>query len=531
MKKLSLLLSQLNKDSGAPITLRRRLFLYFLILTLVGIATIFLLISITGVFSQAEQQTGKLSELELSLLSERITEHYDTVAARGISLSKDLSKIVGDYLHANRLTIVDLNNDGERLRQLQLLCYQPLHYSLQNTRCSGIFYMLDATVNTSSSDGNSYNGMCLKLENLNTTQSLNSKAVLFRGSNSIARDNDFKLHSRWNLEFSESDIPFFDTLKTQSNTNVNKSYYWSQTIPIENAWDASMLLCVPLISEQGEFLGICGMEISNLYFKLEYSFENSPFANCQHILVPMKDHELYIANGLSGSMVNSIENSSDTKLPFYQKRYFNYYENKDNTYIGLHNPINLSPVTDDKYQWVCAVLVPAGSYLSHAASARWKIIAISLGFLVCSLLLCFWFSHKYVEPIMDSINAIRSNKIHKKKTNIEEIDDLLEFLNQKEQIELSEKTSKQKKAELPAVDTEKYQHFINNLNTLSPAEQRVFDLYLKEYKAKDIAAELCLSMNTIKYHNANIYSKLSVSSRKELLLFMKHMQKELSSQL
>ncbi|HHW98320.1 MAG TPA: helix-turn-helix transcriptional regulator, partial [Firmicutes bacterium] len=59
---------------------------------------------------------------------------------------------------------------------------------------------------------------------------------------------------------------------------------------------------------------------------------------------------------------------------------------------------------------------------------------------------------------------------------------------------------------------------------LSPAEKAVFDLYVEGYKAKEIAAILCLSINTIKTHNRRIYMKLNVSSRKELMVYVNMMK-------
>ena len=72
-----------------------------------------------------------------------------------------------------------------------------------------------------------------------------------------------------------------------------------------------------------------------------------------------------------------------------------------------------------------------------------------------------------------------------------------------------------------------FENFLKNIKTLSPAERSVFDLYIKGYKAQDIANELYLSINTIKTHNRRIFTKLNVSSRKELLVYI-DMMKELN---
>lgn len=66
---------------------------------------------------------------------------------------------------------------------------------------------------------------------------------------------------------------------------------------------------------------------------------------------------------------------------------------------------------------------------------------------------------------------------------------------------------------------EDYNYFICNLKTLTPTESRIYELYLEGKRAQEIAAILGIQENTMKYHNKNIYSKLGVSSRKQLLQF------------
>ena len=65
---------------------------------------------------------------------------------------------------------------------------------------------------------------------------------------------------------------------------------------------------------------------------------------------------------------------------------------------------------------------------------------------------------------------------------------------------------------------------MENIQTLSAAERAVFDLYLQGHTAREIAAILCLSINTIKTHNRRIYMKLNVTSRKELLVYIQMME-------
>lgn len=59
--------------------------------------------------------------------------------------------------------------------------------------------------------------------------------------------------------------------------------------------------------------------------------------------------------------------------------------------------------------------------------------------------------------------------------------------------------------------------FKSQIKTLTPTEKTIFTLYLDGKRTKDIMEELNIKENTIKYHNKNIYSKLGVSSRKQML--------------
>ena len=53
---------------------------------------------------------------------------------------------------------------------------------------------------------------------------------------------------------------------------------------------------------------------------------------------------------------------------------------------------------------------------------------------------------------------------------------------------------------------------------LTPTEHIIYDFYLQGKSTKEIMAELNIKENTLKYHNKNIYGKLGVSSRKQLVM-------------
>jgi len=66
---------------------------------------------------------------------------------------------------------------------------------------------------------------------------------------------------------------------------------------------------------------------------------------------------------------------------------------------------------------------------------------------------------------------------------------------------------------------------IEQLPHLTVSEKAIYDCYLKGMSTKEVMQEMNIAENTLKFHNKNIYSKLGVSSRKQLLEYAKAINK------
>lgn len=75
-----------------------------------------------------------------------------------------------------------------------------------------------------------------------------------------------------------------------------------------------------------------------------------------------------------------------------------------------------------------------------------------------------------------------------------------------------------------AIAPERLECFMNGLRQLTPTEREVFDAYIARATTKEVMAKLNIKESTLKYHNQNIYGKLGVSSRKELLELCKRVK-------
>lgn len=78
--------------------------------------------------------------------------------------------------------------------------------------------------------------------------------------------------------------------------------------------------------------------------------------------------------------------------------------------------------------------------------------------------------------------------------------------------------------ETESVDPAQLEMFIDGLSKLTPTEHAIYDAYTARVTTKEIMANLNIKENTLKYHNRNLYRKLGVSSRKELLEIYKQVE-------
>lgn len=75
--------------------------------------------------------------------------------------------------------------------------------------------------------------------------------------------------------------------------------------------------------------------------------------------------------------------------------------------------------------------------------------------------------------------------------------------------------------QLSDTDPERLRQFLEGVERLTRTERRIFELYINGKGTKEVLSELNIKENTLKFHNKNIYGKLGVSSRKQLVAINK----------
>ena len=229
----------------------------------------------------------------------------------------------------------------------------------------------------------------------------------------------------------------------------------------------------------------------------------------------------------------------------------------DNTYLGMKRSYNDARTGGS---FATFVMTNKSDYDSAAMDTIVKNLLLIALLTALSIAFCVFFSRSYLAPVLKSLEQLKRDEQRAHRGAPVEIDDLLAFLAEKDRNKQSvidglklemkeaneelsriqkEKTRIQEEyvraktqitrltsSSAQEVDPEGYAHFTANLCKLTPREREIFDLYLGGRNGKEIRDVLCISENTLKYHNKHIYETLNVSSRKELLHYAAMLEKE-----
>jgi len=501
------------------LSLQRRLFVFFLLFLFAVMVGITLILFITGLFSAGRNEINIWLGNELSHISGDIENDYGKLAVESVSLSEKLSAILDRQFKERGIEPSMLQDHPQELEDILAATSETLIMSLGRNKSSGVFFVLDATVNPRLAKAeNSRAGVFFKNMEPNIVSVSPQNIRYLRGPGSIAQSNKLNYLPQWELEFAVEPGDFFHKVMSNAadyDLPLSRLFYWRPAENLAGDYDQAMLLCIPVFASDGTPIGVCGFEVSSMLFKLSYIPDHSICRRAFACLAPANTTSFDTSRALFAGNLSRTPSSMDGDMEMIDiKDYISEYIAPDGVlYMGIHENISLYPrdaACEDN--WGLAVLMPKSEFQDYISEQNTPVIILLVILLAFFIGMAILFSHRYIKPVVEAINVVKSNDIDQfKKTNIQEIDDLFEYL------------AAQDATDAPPSDTDLpqlYQDFIKNIETLSPAERAVFNLYTEGYTAKEITNILCLSINTIKTHNRRIYTKLNISSRKELMLFV-----------
>ncbi len=516
----------LNKNG---FSLQWRSFTFFILFLFAVMAGIFLVLFSTGAFSVGSKECQVFLENELGHIAQDIMRDFSTLSVEGVLLAERLTEQIEKRLETADLNPSVLKANPQLLEVILSEAMERLIAALEKNKSSGVFLTLDATINQALSYAEqSRAGLFLKNMEPNIINLATPAIRFMRGPASIGRQNNLSLLPQWQMEFTVApDDFFFTTMQAAADNDLplSRLYYWHPCSPLVGNYEHAMLLCVPLITSDGVVIGVCGFEVSAMLFKLINTPHNTTYTRIFSMLAPLEGSTLDASKAIYAGNYSALPLQIKGTIALKTRNGISRYVAADGSiFAGLHQVINLYPKTAafSTQQWVLAVLIPEEDLTATIRKQNRQMIIFLLLLLLFSMGAAALISRRSVAPVVDALEQVKTHKASKyAKTNIHEIDDLIAFLASQDAAD-PPTTPPNNTPEVSTLCND----FVENIKTLSPAERAVFDLYMEGYTAQEITKILYLSINTIKTHNKKIYQKLNVTSRKELLVYVKMMREK-----
>ncbi len=529
---IKLIAGFLRRFFSQSLHLRRRLVLHFIALLAFLLTATFVSLSSFGLLANTESRIKNILGSYLGEFSASVEEQYDNAAAQAIMLSKNLGAALDRELSESGYTVAGIADNPPAIVRMENTVLPLLVDSLAKAPVSGVFFAMDVTVNSSAVQSElSKSGLYIKIANVNTANPVSPELLMFRGSSDVARQNGMILHNKWELEFRTDIFPFIEKVKAESGPDLGVGYYASPALELPGTWEAASFVAVPVFGQDGAFCGVCGFEISRIYFEHSHrvNSETLRVASLLALLARRDGDGIVTDSGLESGLYSGYRaHIADSALTARQAGGLTVYTDGDHSFIGVEKPVTLSPLADES-GWFAAVMIPKADYDAEAREQTVLTVFFVLLILAVSVLASVLLARCYVRPITEGIEQIKQRGVSGfKATNVPEIDDLIEYLtslDEEHKSEIKQARVREIAAQnSPAVSA--YKTFHENLKTLTVTERTMFNLYMENRKAQEISAQMFISMATVKFHNKNIYAKLGVSSLKELMVYVNMMKGE-----
>lgn len=496
----------IQKTSAAGPSMGLRLLLYWFTMVLLLMAAILSTLMATGVLSHPARQLFGTLDIQQRNTYAALDSQMDTLTAQSMAMSEKLGKELDAFLAAKGIAFDDLNNDPNTIAELEKRLYTPLSSTLSAASCSGIFFGLNITANTSLPNAENFRaGLYLRYSGLQPTVASEQDVICFRGAAETARSLQLQMHNRWNPELNAVLIPGSDQVSAYQGSRLADGCLWSKRTELLDTWEQVTLLCVPVLDGGGTARGFCGMEISDLYFSLSHSTVSSAFGNMLTLVAPTDGNSLFLSGAMLGATDGSRLTANGT-LRVSDGKYYTTYSDGKNTYLGRHQLLDAA--TSDGIPLAAVTLVPDGTFRSYEKGSQ---IAWFLGavlFLLAMLVVATVLSRQFVKPINKSLAAVRGGATEMVASGIPEIDELLAAIRDRPA------------GTLPPDVEARLRGFAERASTLTGTERTILQYYMDGYTVKDIPELACISASTVKSHNRNLYRKLEVDSFDELKVYI-----------
>ncbi len=515
-------------------SMRKKLFGYMFVLATVLLLIFAIFLYMFGQFTTTENKVSDILSLQTEFFDREMTAYYNDITLRSARLSEKSAYLAEQYIKDAGIAADSIQNSPVHIGALEERYIDLLKEELLKVNCSGVFILFNAS---QTGESGSKAGVYLKQDLFGTTDK--ETMLLYRGNVQSAKSKGIMPHRKWHLEFDSSAFPNYDEILSDTSESLEKAVRICDIVILPGTSERVMLVALPVKGANGEIYGICGFEVNESIFKDAHA-QPTTLSHITCVFSRSEDGFVNANEGLSCGAKNGyfLAPKDSLEIKPLQKG-LSVLKNEHGSYIGMTRKTSLYA---GGAEYAVTVMMPYADYSQMETSNTVQLVLVILlsGFTVLSL--CIYFSKRFITPILKSLDKIKqSEKAYsdESQSGILEIDDLFAFLAEKDNEyqksfnELSERNESSQneisriraendrliKEHKSIVAQDDYTCFLSGIRNLTGRERQIFDLYLEGKTVPEIMQITEIKETTLKYHNGNIYSKLGVASKKQLLNF------------
>ena len=365
-------------------TLRLRLFLFLIILVITILLGVLIILFVSGNITAGLGKSEIFIKNEHAVIINKTSGLYNNLAAEAVGFSRSVSMSIESHLREKNLTVNDLKNNPELLKEIVFSEFHQVMLYLHRSKSSGAFIILDATVNNKLPNSeNSKAGIYLKNMEPNIVSSSSPTIYVLRGVADIAYKNSLPLHPQWRMEFNVQDATYYylHMDNTKEVKSLSNHYFWSKAFTFPETNEKIMMCSVPLIDTEGNIFGVCGFDVSYMLFKMANMPDNSMYNRIFCLIAPVEDNMLKTDGSLfsGGFSARSLVNNRDFKITSGKKSLY-IYENNESSFIGYHELLKMYPENSlfADQEWALALMIPQEDISSFVVKTNLKFISSPL---------------------------------------------------------------------------------------------------------------------------------------------------------
>jgi DNA-binding CsgD family transcriptional regulator len=499
-------------------SLRLRFYLFFALLVLTISAIVCSMLLASGVLDFGRAAGYELFASEMENAASSIERRFGTLSAMALQMGSRIAKGAENFLDARGKRVNDLRSRPEVLNEMLGEQFAPLMFSLAQARTTGVWMILNATVSARMREATfSRAGLYLVDWEPDLIVAGTEQYQFMRGPSRIALDHELVMEKYWMMEFDVEGADYFSLPQKYAlefPKEAPRICLWFPMTRIKGGTYKAMLCGVPLVDSEGNVFGVCGFDVSDLYFKRVFSPGDGNFRNIFCALAPVEGSRLNLSRSLISwrRLVDDEPAETTTLVPSGRHGGFTLYSsNIGADYVGLHRTLKLHPsgLPFAVQEFALALLVPKKDFDALRAERRWAMTPLFTLISLAGLLISYFFNKIYLRPLLSALEVMHGQR------------------SAPAARETSDATTSGLEGEIPYAkgmanaplsgESAAESEYEAKIKTLSFAEKKVFDLIVQGHMASDIAQMLNISVNTVKSHNKNILLKMRVASKRELI--------------